>query len=147
MHPQKSVSSVHRNASRGTNRVECDTLENMLAGAGRAREEDGRIRVDFWSLDVEGHELTVLGVPGWEERVRVRALLVEDVGAAARPDQLDMLLSRRGYVKAHQLHVDSLYTLRGEPLPRKFRYAANFEERWEDVLEGERKRPGARGRG
>ena len=103
--------------------------------------------VDFWSLDVEGHELTVLGVPGWEDSVRVRALLVEDVGAAARPDQLDMLLTRRGYVKAHQLHVDSLYTLRGEPLPRTFRYADNFDARWSEVLRGERKRPARRGEG
>ena len=87
----------------------------------------------------------MLGVPGWEDSVRVRALLVEDVGLAARPDQLDMLLTRRGYVKAHQLHVDSLYTLRGEPLPRKFRYADDFDARWSYVLQNERKRAPSRG--
>lgn len=79
--------------------VPCDTLHAML---GRAPPT-----IDFWSLDVEGHELSVLGVPGWERNLSVRVLLVEDIHLAT--SLLDRALLERGFAKVAQLPVDSLF--------------------------------------
>lgn len=85
-------------------RVKCDTLRNMLATVNRTH-------VDFWSLDVESHEMVVLRhyVPA---DVSVSVLLVEDVNHESRA--LDFLCFSKGFVKFHQLALDRVFVSRSE---------------------------------
>ena len=109
--------------------VRCDTLHAMLARAGRSPAA-----VDFWSLDVEGHELSVLGVPGWERNVSVRVLLVEDIQISS--SVLDRTLLERGVAKVAQLPVDALYVnasaLSGRTAP--LWRGANYDADWQTWL-------------
>jgi len=72
---------------------------------------EGRSIIDFWSLDVEGHELEALS-HNWEVNgVSVNALLVEDHHQVQTV--LDRLvLTGHNFVKIAQMPLDSLYTSR-----------------------------------
>ena len=81
--------------------VPCNTLESMLD-----RHAEGRRDVDFWSLDVEGHERAALRGADLS-RIRVRALLIEDDKVNHRALDEDTLGA--GYIKLAQMYADSLY--------------------------------------
>ena len=81
--------------------VQCNRLEAILD-----EYADSQRVVDFWSLDVEGHERAVLGSADLK-RLRVRALLVEDDKISHR--ELDRDVTAAGYIKLAQLIADSLY--------------------------------------
>jgi FkbM family methyltransferase len=66
----------------------------------------GRRHVDFWSLDVEGHEMAVLGAVPWS-KCSFTALLVETFWLSDR--HVDRFMTELGYAKVHQLAIDSLY--------------------------------------
>ena len=55
MVPPKHGAFMRVGTSGSSGAMPCDSLPSMLARAGLPR------KVDLWSLDVEGHELTVLG--------------------------------------------------------------------------------------
>ena len=109
-----------------------DQLTNNIGGGvdpWRAR----RVTVDFWSLDVEGLELYVLDALD-VSRVHIRSLLVEDFWQPNR--QLDYLLARKGFVKAHQMAADSLYVSASDasmllPPDGKWWYPKGFHRQWE----------------
>jgi FkbM family methyltransferase len=86
----------------------CLPLGDLLAGAGWAGP------VDFWSLDVEGHELAALRGAA-RAGVAPRALVVEDFWLSS-PRALDRLLTEQGYSKRLQMPNDALY-VRGLPPP------------------------------
>lgn len=93
-------------------RVPCNTLESMLARVPprkRVGSPGGRPQVAFWSLDVEGFELRVLRAVPWAQ-LDVRAILVEDGAFDMR--EMDDVMNHAGFVKAHQMALDSLYVAR-----------------------------------
>ena len=120
-----------------TRRVRCNPLHTMLrenyAGGGADPWRSRRVTVDFWSLDVEGLELFVLDALD-VSKVHVRSLLVEDFWQANR--QLDYLLARKGFVKAHQMAADSLYVSTSDssallPPDGRWWYPKGFHRQWE----------------
>lgn len=66
----------------------------------------GRRHVDLWSLDVEGHEMTVLGAVPWS-KCSFTALLIETFWLSDRI--VDRFMTELGYAKVQQLTIDSLY--------------------------------------
>lgn len=82
-------------------RVQCRPLDQMLQMYG-----GGRDHVDFWSLDIEGFEMTVLRVIPWS-RITFGAILIEDFWLSNRV--LDYFMGGHGYSKFQQLAIDSLY--------------------------------------
>ena len=66
----------------------------------------GRRHIDFWSLDVEGHEMTVLEAVPWS-KFTFTAILVETFWLSDRI--IDRFMSEIGYAKIQQLAIDSLY--------------------------------------
>ena len=111
---------------RGVTKVQCNPLHVML------RDTIGNRHVDFWSLDVEGHERAVLEATDWR-RVHVKVLMVEDFWVSNR--QLDFQLSQNAMVKAHQLAIDSLYVHLHDAslLPKKrWWYPSGFHKTWRD---------------
>jgi FkbM family methyltransferase len=76
----------------------------LLSDAGAPRV------IDYWSLDVEGAELTVLMDFPWSE-YRVRCLTVEHNHLPDR-GRIYELMRGLGYVRAAELGVDDCYLLR-----------------------------------
>jgi hypothetical protein len=101
--------------------TQCTTLERMLK---RSVNPNQKV-VDFWSLDVEGHEITILSSVDFK-RTQVLALLVEDFWINSR--DLDYLLYKNGYKKLQPLGIDSLYTPRDLEEPFEFWYPTRFFE-------------------
>ena len=87
-----------------TRNISCVPISTIAKRAGRSV-------IDFWSLDVEGHELEVLA-HDWETHgVRVHALMVEDHHQVL--SVLDRLvLSRHASIKVAQMPLDTLYVSR-----------------------------------
>lgn len=56
----------------------CFTLRTLLQRHAGFPTEGTTPVVDFWSLDIEGHEMSILESDSWLQGVHVRALLVED---------------------------------------------------------------------
>ncbi|MDQ3457184.1 MAG: FkbM family methyltransferase [Actinomycetota bacterium] len=80
------------------------------------REHAAPAVVDYWSLDTEGSELSILRSFPFDEYV-VRVLTVEHNYSPAR-ERLRGLLERRGYVRVGSLGIDDCYLWRsGFPLP------------------------------
>ena len=94
--------------------------------------------IDLWSLDVEGHEMTVLNAVDLT-RNPVRAMLVEDFWINSR--DLDYLLYDKGCKKLRPLAIDSLYVPKDMPEPLEFWYPDRFFEHVEFHQEW-RKLPG-----
>ena len=99
--------------------VQCESLKDILASQGQSR-------IDFWSLDVEGAELDVLGSFDFDD-VPVHAILIEEFWISSR--DLDYLMTTKGFIKLRQLAVDAMYIARSTPF---------IEPRWDPPnLEGD----------
>merc|ERR1712072_1647388 len=83
--------------------VKCRPLVDML-------KEVGRQHVDFWSLDVEGFEMEVLGTIAWD-RLSFGAILIEDFWLSQR--HVDYKLTMQWFMKYQQMSIDSLYVPKG----------------------------------
>jgi len=103
----------------GSGTTACTTLEKMLKRSVNRNQEV----IDFWSLDVEGHEMSVLNSVDFK-RISVRALLVEDFFLSLR--DLDYLLYKKGFKKLAPLGIDSLYAPKDLEEPLEFWYPDNF---------------------
>ena len=105
-------------------------LDVMLLRANRTS-----LYVDFWSLDVEGFEMTVLGAIDFE-KILVDSILVEDFWIANRP--LDRLLTGNGFLKLRQMQIDSIWVNRravADLRPTYWESAHDGPERWEHTIE------------
>jgi hypothetical protein len=106
--------------------IQCSPLSEMIKLAGKSK-------IDLWSLDVEGYEITVLQSVNFTQ-VPVEVLLIEDFWLQSR--ELDLLMDRSGFQKYHQLAIDSLYTRRGmEAVSNKVWYPPQFENGWKSNQE------------
>jgi hypothetical protein len=105
----------------GFGSTKCTTLDKMLKRSVNTNQEV----IDLWSLDVEGHEMTVLNAVDLT-RNPVRAMLVEDFWINSR--DLDYLLYDKGYKKLRPLAIDSLYVPKDMPEPLEFWYPDRFFE-------------------
>lgn len=79
------------------------TIRSVLRSAGAPRT------IDYWSLDTEGSELTLLKSFPYDE-YRFRVLTVEHNNGPIR-SQIRGFLESRGYVWAHDLGIDDGYVL------------------------------------
>jgi len=110
--------------------TKCSTLSDMLARVNKNTNIAPNHTVDFWSLDVEGYEMTVLRSVNFEQ-IHFRVLLVEEFWQVTR--SLDRLLNERGYNKYHQLPIDAVYTHRSVHTPVHPWYEATYEETWKGL--------------
>lgn len=83
-------------------KVKCSPFEDMLKKAGASK-------VDFWSLDVEGFEETILRGVDFSKTV-VNVLLMEDFWLTNR--NMDFFINSNRFVKYHQMAIDSAYLRR-----------------------------------
>lgn len=104
----------------GAGDMKCAPLEDMLSQAGIP----GLNHVDLWSLDVEGHEMTVLSSVDFK-KITFSVLLIEDFWVSTR--DMDLMLTRKDFIKFHQLGVDSLFANRSFPYPAKVWYPENYD--------------------
>lgn len=81
--------------------VMCSPLQDMLK-----EHANGISHVDFWSLDVEGFEMSVLSTIPWEH-LSFEAIMIEDFWLSNRV--LDHFMTVNKYVKVAQLPIDSLW--------------------------------------
>lgn len=81
------------------NSLSCNTLESMLGT---------RKKIDFWSLDVEKHELEVLKTIDYET-IEISVLLVEDFWHPVGQMDVFLLNGKTGFFKMSQLPIDSVY--------------------------------------
>ena len=91
-----------KNPGQKVSTVKCMPLKNMLA----LSKDKNRNSIDLWSLDVEGHEITVLESTNFND-VKVSALLVEN--SHINQCKLDAVLWKRGFHKYEQLIIDGVY--------------------------------------
>lgn len=100
--------------------IDCNPLHAMLKSRGH------KLHVDFWSLDVEGHEISVLQSINFTE-IYIGVVMIEDFWVPSR--ELDLLMSRNGFLKYHQLGVDAVYVNRKFPLEMQdVWYPDNFQQ-------------------
>jgi hypothetical protein len=105
MTTQGTVSKVIES---GGAEVPCAPIHDILE-----RYTNGtRQHVDLWILDVEGHEMNVLGGTDFS-RTQVDVMVIEDVWLRPMPRMLDVLMGRNGFIKYQQLVIDSVFVRRG----------------------------------
>ena len=117
-------------------KVDCNPLDVML-------QRVGQTRVDFWSMDLEGYERIVINSTDFGH-LEVGVLLVEDFHLSNR--ELDLLMARKGFLKAMQLPHDSVYVSRQTRVcwPSDFWEPPIFDQWWRGEA---RYRVGLRSRG
>lgn len=103
--------------------VQCRRLDQMLEKYGR-----GRRHVDFFSLDVEGSEMTVLKAIPWD-KITFNAILIETFWLSDRI--VDRFMTERGFAKVQQLAVDSLYLKWSQRDEARPWLPPNWEHCWE----------------
>jgi FkbM family methyltransferase len=86
--------------------VKCLPLGDMLKLSSNA----SRNEIDLWSLDVEGHELTVLEGTNFKT-VHVSSMLIEN--SHINQCKLDAIMWRKGFHKYEQLIIDGVYLRNG----------------------------------
>jgi hypothetical protein len=97
-------------AGAGGPSVPCAPLNDILQRyAGSAQQT-----IDLWILDIEGLETAVLAAP-WFRDVNVDAMLVEDFWILPKPDLLDVIMGKNGFLKFQELAFDSVFVRRGHP--------------------------------
>ena len=99
-----SVRGAESGVRTASQKTAANPLDVMLLRANRTS-----LYVDFWSLDVEGFEMTVLGGIDFE-KIRVDSILVEDFWLSNRA--LDRLLTGNGFLKLRQMQIDSVWVNR-----------------------------------
>ena len=104
----------------GDGTTKCSSLPDILE-----KYANGRRKIDFWSIDMEGYELKVLSSLDFND-IDVKLMLIEDFFVSIR--QLDLLLTRNGYVKFHELAIDSVFVKRGIELPPNVWYPPHYDE-------------------
>jgi len=107
--------------SKGAGNFHCNTLEAMML----ASKGGEALHIDFWSLDVEGYEMTVLGGVDFT-RISVNAMLIEDFWISTR--DLDLFMTRHGFNKYQSMAIDALYLKRGLPAAYSPWYPPNYEK-------------------
>jgi len=85
--------------------VRCRPLQTFM-------EDAGIQTVDFWSLDVEGHEMKVLDADIPFDKIGV--ILMENFWLSTRNS--DYLLNSHGFSKLHQMAIDGLFVNHGQKL-------------------------------
>jgi hypothetical protein len=108
----------------GFKKIHCSPMVDMLSRSG----DPNRRHIDFWSLDVEGYEMTVLSGVDFRQ-ISVSTLLVEDFWLASR--ELDYLLTTHGFTKYQQLSIDSLYVSRSNYGAASPWYPPTWHKDWE----------------
>jgi len=108
----------HVGGGAGASQVRCRPLSAFLKAVG-AEEKP----VDLWSLDVEGHEMTVL--QGGVRFEQIRMILMENFWLSTRNS--DYFLAQAGYVKWAQLAIDGLFVRRESDTW----YPPNWDHDWE----------------
>ena len=101
-----SVQSTTTTAQEKNLNIHCEPLDKMLS---RVQSNVSMYQIDFWSLDIEGYEMTVLKDINFQ-KIKIDVLLIEDFWINTR--QLDRFMNGAGYVKFQQLPIDALYTSR-----------------------------------
>jgi hypothetical protein len=128
-HSQNTASRVTKEMDRSkatAGTILCDTLPAML---GRY---NNRSRIDFWSLDVEGYEMTILQSVDFS-KIDVKVVMVEEQWVSTR--NLDRLMNIQGFSKYHQIPIDGIYTHRRFPTisswsDRPLFYPKIFDKEW-----------------
>jgi FkbM family methyltransferase len=93
----------------GTERVKIITLDKVLSEAGATR-------IDFLSLDVEGHEIEVMR--GFDfKKYRPALILIED---GVRTLEKHRFLKRQGYRLVKRTTLNNWYIPQGQPFPMTF---------------------------
>lgn len=110
------VSSVQKDGGGGTT-VHCRPLKAMLAQVGSPK-------VDLWSLDVEGFEMTVLN--SGIEFTQIPVILMENFWISTRLS--DRFLNEQGYVKLYQMDIDGLFVRLDDTVWRPS--SDKWEETW-----------------
>jgi FkbM family methyltransferase len=82
--------------------VKCSRLEHILQENGVSKNT----AIDFWVLDVEGHELEVLKGVNFES-INVSSILIENNHISKK--QLDKTMSTNGFTKIAQLKIDGYF--------------------------------------
>jgi len=96
-------------------------LDQMLAAVNRTH-------VDFWSLDIEGFEMIVLSSVPWA-KVSFSTIVIEDIHLNMR--ELDMFMTMSGFMKVHQLVMDSVWVPRSAT--RTLSYPPGWHQFWSSV--------------
>ncbi len=96
----KRLEALSEISEQGEFSVQCNTLKSMLS---THKIES----VDLWSLDVEGYEMQTLKAIG---DVPISVILVESFWISAK--MLDLHLTRKGFIKYHEMAIDSLFVNR-----------------------------------
>jgi hypothetical protein len=105
--------------------MKCNSLAHMISLMNQTS-------IDFWSLDVEGHEMTVLRAVDFS-KVDVKLLMVEDTWLSSR--ELDQYMTFNGFVKYQHLRIDTVFVNR-----KHFHHAATsvqYPEKFWDGIEAE----------
>jgi FkbM family methyltransferase len=85
--------------------VNCSTLEQIL------QENEISEKIDFWILDIEGHELEALRGANFKTR-NISSILVENNHISGEP--LEKIMSQNGFTKISQLRIDGYYVHKTE---------------------------------
>jgi FkbM family methyltransferase len=93
----------------GTERVKLTTLDKVLSEAGADK-------IDFLSLDVEGHEIEVMRGFNFE-KYRPRLILIED---GVRTLDKHRFLTRHGYKLVKRTTLNNWYVPKGQPFHMTF---------------------------
>ena len=125
-----SVRGAESDVRTASQKTAANPLDVMLLRANRTS-----LYVDFWSLDVEGFEMTVLGGIDFE-KIHVDSILVEDFWLSNRA--LDRLLTGNGFLKLRQMQIDSFWVnvrAVADLRPTYWESAHDGPERWEHTIE------------
>jgi hypothetical protein len=126
---EKTVSFSHSGVSSSisgiSGNIPCSPLSKILMRHPMSAKSS---QIDFWSLDVEGHELQVLDTVDFKS-IHVKVLLIEDFWLPSR--SLDRKLSESGYHKYHQLQIDSVFVNRSFSANTKIWYPKNYGKDWD----------------
>ena len=120
-HTLRSLLQMHHGGRHGPHHAQHERATgSRVARAGvppPQQQREHETVVDFWSLDVEGLELSILeSLDGWRGNgLRVRAVLVEDNKLDSR--RLDDVMGRAGYRVFARFLADTLYVRRPNPRP------------------------------
>jgi len=129
-------SQVANASTPGTFPVKCAPLLDMLTRSGDGLTTTSP-HIDLWSLDVEGHEMTVLNAVDFKQ-IDISVVLIEEFWLSTR--ELDMVMNRNGFYKYHQLPIDGVYAKRSMHgsesvwYPESWDYAVNVNRAFRDQM-------------